>query len=241
MIGREDFIIDLLIARGIISDEQLQEAKKRYQEDELRNVLEALYLSRAVSEADVLQLLAAEYGMDVYDFDQTKEHIPEQIISMIPGEIAKRYHMVPIAFAGGILRVATADPADIESLDAVRHLTKMDVEGVIASNRQIERALDFYYGRQDATGLMEELTQTTMDVTISGTTTDATLDQEGGEEDDEQAPIIRYVSLLILEAFRSRASDIHLEPLEKKFRVRYRIDGVLNEVESPPKYLQKRI
>ena len=243
MIGQEDFIVDLLIARGLVTDEQLQAAKKRCQDEDMDSVLSALYADKAVTEKAVMQMLAAEYNMDVYDFDASKERIPEDVIALLPAQIALRYKMVPIGFSNGIMRVAVSDPSDIESLDAIRHLTRQDVEGVLASQRQLERALDFYYNRQDANDVITQLTETTTDITISATTdttTDATTDREGGEE-DEAAPIIRYVSLLIMEAFRSRASDIHLEPLEKKFRVRYRIDGVLNEVESPPKYLQNKI
>lgn len=247
MIGQEDFIVDLLIARGLVTDEQLHEARRRCQEEESDSVLGALYADKAVTEKAVMQMLAAEYNMEVYDFDANKERIPEEIISLLPPQIALRYKMVPIGFANGIMRVAVSDPSDIESLDAIRHLTRQDVEGVLAPQRQLEHALDFYYNRQEANDVINELTETTTDLTITSTitsttdaTTEATTDKEGGEE-DEAAPIIRYVSLMIMEAFRSRASDIHLEPLEKKFRVRYRIDGVLNEVESPPKYLQNKI
>jgi general secretion pathway protein E/type IV pilus assembly protein PilB len=216
------------------------EARKKQKSDTLDSTLQALYALKTITEADVMQLLAAEYGMDVFDFDSSKERVPEQVIQMIPTQIALRYKMVPISFSGGILRVAMSDPADIESLDAVRHLTKQDVEGVLAPQRQIDRALDYYYRKADANDALTELTQTTQDITI-GSTTDTTTDSEGGGKEDDNAPIIRYVSLVILEAFRSRASDIHLEPMEKKFRVRYRIDGVLNEVEAPPKYLQNKI
>ncbi|MBO7742332.1 MAG: Flp pilus assembly complex ATPase component TadA, partial [Victivallales bacterium] len=222
-----------------LGNDQVKQAREKQEAEGLDSVLNALYSSKVISELDVMQLLAAEYGMDIYDFDSMKEHIPEQIISMIPGDIARRYRMVPIAFAGGVLKVAMADPADIESLDAVRHCTKMDVEGVISSQRQINRALDYYYSRNDTTDIFTELTETTTDVTISSTT-DTTMDSEGESEDDA-APIIRYVQVMILEAFRSRASDIHIEPMERKFRIRYRIDGVLNEVEAPPKALQRKI
>ena len=240
MIGQEEFIIELLISRGVITEDQLMEARKKQKSDNLDSTLQALYALKTITEADVMQLLAAEYGMDVFDFDSSKERVPEQVIQMIPTQIALRYKMVPISFSGGILRVAMSDPADIESLDAVRHLTKQDVEGVLAPQRQIDRALDYYYRKADANDALTELTQTTQDITI-GSTTDTTTDSEGGGKEDDNAPIIRYVSLVILEAFRSRASDIHLEPMEKKFRVRYRIDGVLNEVEAPPKYLQNKI
>ena len=240
VIGQEEFIIELLLSRGVITEDQLMEARKKQKSDTLDSTLQALYALKTITEADVMQLLAAEYGMDVFDFDSSKERVPEQVIQMIPTQIALRYKMVPISFSGGILRLAMSDPADIESLDAVRHLTKQDVEGVLAPQRQIERALDYYYRKADANDALTELTQTTQDITI-GSTMDTTTDSEGGGKEDDNAPIIRYVSLVILEAFRSRASDIHLEPMEKKFRVRYRIDGVLNEVEAPPKYLQNKI
>lgn len=241
MSGQEQFIVDLLVMRGILSEAQVKEGKKWQEENNGDSLLEQLYVHKVISEADVLQILGAEYGMDVYDFDSNKEGISESIISFIPPQIAQRYKMVPVAFSGGILRVAMADPTDIESLDAVRHLTKMDVEGVLASKRQLTSALDFYYNRQAATDIMEEVTETTTDVTIGSTTDAATTDSDGEGDDDSNAPIIRYASLLILEAFRSRASDIHMEPMERKFRIRYRIDGVLNEIEAPPKYLQNKI
>ncbi len=226
--------------RGILSEAQVKEAEKWQEENNSDSVLEMLYTHKVISEADVLQILAAEYGMDVYDFDSNKEGISESIISFIPPQIARRYKMVPVAFSGGILRVAMADPTDVESLDAVRHLTKMDVEGVLASRRQLESALDFYYNRQTGGDIMAEVTETTTDVTI-GSTMDASTTDSDVENEDDNAPIIRYASMLIMEAFRSRASDIHMEPLERKFRIRYRIDGVLNEVEAPPKYLQNKI
>ncbi len=238
MSAQEDFIIDLLIARGLITQEQVDEAKERKESENMQSVLAALYLTRAVSETDVVQLLAAEYGMDTYDFDATKEYIPEEIISMIPDHIATAYRMVPISFADGILRVAMYDPTDIESLDAVRHVTKMDVEGVLSSQRQVERALDYYYGRKNSSSLMTEITETANEISVKA---EEEAEEGSNDESDDASPIIRYVSLMILEAFRARASDIHLEPLEKKFRVRYRIDGALNEVEAPPKYLQNKI
>ena len=251
VIGQEEFIVDLLISRGVLTNEQVEEAKKRTADEGDESVLNALYALKTITEQQVMRVLGDEYGMETYDFDSAKQHVPEQVIAMIPAQIAIRYHMVPLSFANGILKVAMSDPADIESLDAVRHLTGLDVEGVITPQRQLERALDFYYKREDATDILQEVTETTTDVTIgqtqdstldatSDSTTDATIDSDGKNANDV-APIIRYVSLLIIEAFRSRASDIHLEPLEKKFRVRYRIDGVLNEVEAPPKYLQNKI
>ncbi|MCQ2402285.1 MAG: Flp pilus assembly complex ATPase component TadA [Lentisphaeria bacterium] len=248
MIGQEDFIVDLLVSRGLVTENQVEDAKKRVQEESVDSVLAGLYATDAVSDKAVLKMLAEEYGMETFDFDVQKGRLPEHIIQLIPAQIAMRYHMIPIAYNGETLKVAMADPADIESLDAVRHLTKMDVEGVLVTEKQLLHFLDFYYKRSDAGDILTEMTETTTDVTVSATTdsttdatTDATTDSSVGGGDAESAPIIRYVSLLILEAFRSRASDIHLEPMEKRFRVRYRIDGVLNEMDAPPKYLQNKI
>lgn len=239
VIGQEEFIVDLLLSRGVITDAQVEEARKRVQEESVDNLLAGLYAVKATDEATVVKVLSEEYDMDSFDFDARKERIPEHIIQMFPPQIATRYHMIPVDFGNDCLKVALADPADIESQDAVRHLMRMDVVFVIASARQIATALDFYYRRVDTGDILTEMTETTTDVTVSATTDSTT--ESGAEEEDETAPIIRYVRMVITEAFRSRASDIHLEPMEKRFRVRYRIDGVLNEVEAPPKYMQKKI
>jgi len=244
VIEADDFIVDLLTAHGLVTDEQVEEAKAKLQEEGGEGTaLDGLYLTKIVTEQDVVQILAAEYGMDSFDFDDAAQHIAQDVVDMIPGEVARRYTVMPVTMSGGILRIAMADPADLESLDAIRYLLKMDVEGVVSSKRQIKQAISYYYGNleQDtADQLMTELTETTTDLTV-GTTSDVTTDLGGENDDEDSAPIIRLVSLLILEAFRTRASDIHLEPMEKRFRVRYRIDGVLNEVESPPKYMQNQI
>jgi len=242
MTGQDDYTLDLLQARGIISDEQVKEAEEKQQEDHLDSTLKGLYALKIISEAEVTQILASEYGMDVFDFDATKDNVPPEIIQFIPANIARRYRVVPVSFSYGTLRLAVCDPADIESIDAIRHLLKRDVEAVICSPTQLEKALDFYYPEMQDSSLsefLENMTQVTEDITIANTSDVTT--ETNGETDENSAPIIRLVSMLIIDAFRTRASDIHLEPMEKRFRVRYRIDGVLNEVQSPPKYLQKQV
>ena len=237
----DDFIVDLLVQQGLVDDGQLKEAKERAASEE-SSTLDALYNLKFVSEQDVMQLLGAEYGMDTYDFDHASAKVPTEVITLVPRDVAFRYKTVPISFANGILRVAIADPTDIETIDSIRYLLKMEVEPVISTKRQIEQALGSYYGSMegDASSILEDLTEATTDLTV-GATQDVTMDAKEKENGDDAAPIIRFVSLLILEAFRTRASDIHLEPLEKRFRLRYRIDGVLNQQKDPPKYLQNQI
>ena len=237
----DDFIVDLLVQQGLVDDGQLKEAKERAASEE-SSTLDALYNLKFVSEQDVMQLLGAEYGMDTYDFDHASAKVPTEVITLVPREVAFRYKTVPVSFANGILRVAIADPTDIETIDSIRYLLKMEVEPVISTKRQIEQALGSYYGSMegDASSILEDMTEATTDLTV-GATQDVTMDAKEKENGDDAAPIIRFVSLLILEAFRTRASDIHLEPLEKRFRLRYRIDGVLNQQKDPPKYLQNQI
>ena len=242
MLDIDDFIVDLLVQQGLVDDGQLKEAKERAASEE-SSTLDALYNLKFISEQDVMQLLGAEYGMDTYDFDHASSKVPTEVITLVPREVAFRYKAVPISFANGILRVAIADPTDIETIDSIRYLLKMEVEPVVSTKRQIEQALGSYYGSMDgdASSILEDMTEATTDLTV-GATQDVTMDAKDNKENgDDAAPIIRFVSLLILEAFRTRASDIHLEPLEKRFRLRYRIDGVLNQQKDPPKYLQNQI
>ncbi|MBP5672527.1 MAG: Flp pilus assembly complex ATPase component TadA [Lentisphaeria bacterium] len=242
MLDIDDFIVDLLVQQGLVDDEQMKEAKERAASEEGSTVLDALYSLKFISEQDVMQLLGAEYGMDTYDFDHASARVPAEVITLVPREVAFRYKVVPISFANGILRVAISDPTDIETIDSIRYLLKMEVEPVVSTKRQIEQALGSYYGSMegDASTILEDMTEATTDLTV-GATQDVTMDAKDKENGEDAAPIIRFVSLLILEAFRTRASDIHLEPLEKRFRLRYRIDGVLNQQKDPPKYLQNQI
>lgn len=243
MLSADDYIVEMLQGQGMVSDEQIEQAREAIKNEEDQTVLDGLYDLKFITESEVIQMLGSEYGMDTYDFDRARSKIPLEIIQQMPREVALRYKMIPISLNNGVLRVALADPTDLESIDSVRYLLKVEIEGVISSRRQIETALSNYYSGSDAAvaEFLESMTEATTDLTQDATR-DATMDSsEGGKGGDESAPIIRLVSLLILEAFRTRASDIHLEPLERRFRLRYRIDGVLNEVQSPPKYMQNQV
>ncbi|MCK5801891.1 MAG: Flp pilus assembly complex ATPase component TadA [Lentisphaeria bacterium] len=238
MTGSEDYIVDLLVFRGLITDEQVVEARDEA-EAHGTAVLESLENLKYIAEEDVLMVIASEYGMDSFDFSDYK--IPPDVVDAVPRDIARRYSVVPVMRTEvGTLIVAMADPTDLEVLDSVRYILKCDVEGVVASKKQVQQALGYYYGdvEDSVESFLDDITEGTLEISEVATS-DVTTEFDG--DDDDEAPIIRLVSLLILEAFRTRTSDIHLEPLEKRFRVRYRIDGVLHEVENPPKYLQKSI
>ena len=236
MTEKDSFILDLLVSQQILSDEQAEKAREAV-ETEGTALIATLTALDFAAEEDVLMLLASEYGMDAFDF--TGYLIPPDIIEMIPADIARRYQTVPVMRneAGGIT-VAMSDPTDLETLDSLCYILKCDVDGVVAPCKQIAQQLDYHYGstEESVESFLEDITEGTLDVSEIAAT-EAT---ETSDEDDD-GPIIRLVSLIILEAFRTRTSDIHLEPMEKRFRVRYRVDGVLGEVENPPKYLQNNI
>ncbi|NLB54269.1 MAG: Flp pilus assembly complex ATPase component TadA, partial [Lentisphaerae bacterium] len=184
-----------------------------------------------------MKTVAMQLGMDVISLAEYE--VPKEVIAQVSEEIARRYKIVPVFSSDNSLTVALSDPLDIETLDSLRYILKRNVEGIVALEEEIEVALDHYYG----------LAEMNVDRLVAQTGHDELLRdvsvREGDDEDtvvaDEDAPIIKLVSLIIVEAQRNRASDIHLEPLENRFRVRYRIDGVLHEVESPPKRLQATI
>lgn len=238
MTGSDELTLDLITSRGFITETQSEQVSATVDEKEL-SVPEALDSLGFMSEDQVLMILASEYGMDT--FDLSDYHIPADAVKLVPPSIARQYKVVPVMQNDGTIIVAMSDPTDLETLDSLRYILKSDVEGVVAPKSQIMSAIDHHYGtvEESVETFLEDLTEGAVEISEVTHTDDIFADDTA--ETEEDAPIIRLVSLIILEAFRKRASDIHLEPLEKRFRIRYRIDGVLQEVDNPPKYLQNNI
>jgi general secretion pathway protein E/type IV pilus assembly protein PilB len=234
--SNDDYILEILENVGLITREQAVSARNMAnQEDE--GVMGILARDGTVTKPDMLKALAGQFGMDMISLQGLD--IPREVLDMVPGDVAQRYKVVPVFKNDNVLTVAIGDPLDVDTLDGLRYVLKSNVEGVVAPPEEIEKAIANYYGR--ATGAVEsmltEITEGTLalpDQVQQQLVADANVTES-------DAPIIKLVSLIIMEAFRSRASDIHLEPMPKKFRVRYRIDGVLHEVDSPPKRLQSAI
>ena len=218
MTNNEDYILELLLDTCLVTREQVEEAKAEAQPGQ--SVVEALIAREAISRNDVLRALATHSSMEYVDLSQMA--IAQEVIDIVPVEVARRYKVIPIANVEMGLMMATSDPLNFDTFDAVTHMIGRDVEWVCAAPDQIQAALQKYYGIEE--------TAPGGDIQIG--------EGEGGEAD---APIIKLVTMLLLEAYKMRASDIHLEPLEKSFRVRFRVDGVLHEMQSPPKKLQHAI
>jgi type IV pilus assembly protein PilB len=233
--SNDEYALEILLEKGLVAHEQVEQARELVA-GATASALDLLLDEKIVAEEDVLQILAAQLGMQVVSLKELE--VPPELRDLIPVEIARRYKVVPFSKNGDLLTVAFADPLNFDTLDTLRYVLKCDVEGVIAPRDEVNATLERYYATEaNVEAMLDQITDGTVDVGISAV--DDLMDDLSATGSD--APIIKLVSLIIFEAFRNRASDVHLEPLEKRFRVRYRIDGVLHEVDSPPKRLQSAI
>jgi general secretion pathway protein E/type IV pilus assembly protein PilB len=234
--GKDDYLIDHLIDVGYLNRSQV-EALKPEAEGAGRGVMDLLLERKMISPQEVTQAKAAQFGYDCINLNDLK--LGDEVISAIPRHIAKRYRCIPVHKHANTLGVAIADPSDLDTLDSLSHLLHAELEFKVATEEQIEAALNKYYGAaDDSVGKMiQDITEGEVEITsMPGGSA-----EDDGATVDADAPIIKLVNGLIVDAFRQRASDIHLEPLAKRFRVRYRIDGELHEMKSPPKRLQPSI
>jgi type IV pilus assembly protein PilB len=225
---------ELLLARRLVTEQQLQEAKDQAAQRQ-RSLGRVLIELGFVTEAGLVSILAQQLGLEFVDLSETK--IDGSAVALVPELVARRHNCLPVGFdEGGRLIVAMADPANVVAVDDIRAMSKRDVKTVVATKADVAAAIGRHY-RLDRTAetLVEEAAAEQVDEKAHDL--EAQLATAGAED----APIIKLVNLLITQAVQDRASDIHIEPGEKDLRVRYRIDGVLHEVMSPPKSVQAGI
>src|SRR6476620_9479916 len=230
---REDYVLKLLEDAGLVTRSQIEKARARLNGSD--DVVELLIKDGVISESDVSRSIAAQAHMDWIDL--SAKVIPPDVINQIRAEDARRFKVIPVGLGESGLIVAVSDPLDIDTIDSLSFLLQREIELVCASPEKIRQALIKYYGTADeASDILVQQIGHEVDLGLEII--------EGGSlesVDEADAPIIRMVSMLLIEAHRLGASDVHLEPLDKKFRVRFRIDGVLQEMQAPPKRLQSAI
>jgi type IV pilus assembly protein PilB len=230
---KEAYMLRVLQEAGLITEPQIESA--RFRSNGANDVVDRLLEDGVLSHTDVSRALATEAHMDWIDISATV--IPPEVIRQISAEDARRFKVIPVAFGESGLIVALSDPLDIDAIDSLSFLLQRELELVCTSPEKIREALIKYYGTADeAVDTLRRNLGQNIDPDLEiceGTAT--------AEPNESDAPIIRMVSMLLLEAHGLGASDIHLEPLDKKFRVRFRIDGVLQEMQAPPKRLQSAI
>jgi type IV pilus assembly protein PilB len=220
---------DILVQDGLVSEAQLAAALEEQQRVG-RGLGRVLVDNGILSEAQLVAALASQIGLRFVDLSDYP--VDGSAIGSVGGAVCRRYTAIPIGYVEGKLLVATPDPANILAMDDFRVITKREIQAVVATRADVLAAIDRYYRAGD------ELDDLTTVLDVGGDVDD---DLSNLKEVVEEAPIVRYVNLLITQAIQDRASDIHLEPGEHDLRVRYRIDGVLHEVMRSPKSIQSGV
>jgi general secretion pathway protein E/type IV pilus assembly protein PilB len=233
----DDFVIQFIQDKALVTAGDVAEARAAVAATPDGNpdtlALANLVENGKVTWAKITEALGIEFDMEVVDLSQVSP--ADELLKLISRDQAERSNILPLQMDGVELLVAIADPLDTESLDSLARVLKLTLNPKLAppdelrtaiarcySGGQVSVSYEEVFGKASEDGLSVELPQ-------------------GGEAKEDDAPIIRYVNSLIVDAIRRKASDIHLEPLEKRFRVRFRIDGVLQEMKGPPKRLQASV
>lgn len=228
-----EYILKLLEEYGMVTAEDIFYARETaMNSDEIIDPVEVLLQQGKIQESELLSMLAQQYGWEVVDLNDFE--VDPEVISAISIDIAHHYTVFPVMKHDDMLTVAMSDPTDMEKLDTLRYLLGIDVDAVVAPEAQILKMIEKYYKEDE---VQSDVDQSDFDES------DNVIDNAGNgvdtmQDEDDDTPIIRLVTKLIVDAYKMKASDIHLEPMEKRYRVRYRIDGALREVDGPPKYLQ---
>ena len=231
---------ELLVKNGKISQAQLQEALATQKEQGGRlgtNLVKLGYLN----DRQLVESLSLHFKVPSVDLKGME--IDDAVIKIIPADIARKYTILPVNKAGATVTVAMIDPTNVFAMDDVKFMTGYKVEPVVASESTIRLAIDRYYGSTHAIELkkvMEDLSEEPAgDLEVLDEEED--LDLAALEEESEQAPVVKLVNIVLTDAIKRGASDIHIEPYEKEYRVRYRIDGILYEMMHPPLKLKEAI
>jgi len=225
---------DYLIKKGILGPEQLQESETVATSRKLKLQDAVVQLGYATGE-QVIRVLAELHDYEYFDLDNVP--IPPAVVELVPESVARENSVIPFSEEDGKLKIVVSDPLDFETFDKLKFILNREVEIGLATKEQINEAINRNYGQMDgesADSMLQEFTDTAIDFTE---TEDADGDDDDAIVDENSAPVVRLIQLMITEAVQLRASDIHLEPFEKTVRIRYRIDGILVERDSPPRRL----
>lgn len=242
MTSADDFVLQLIQDKGLVPPDIIKLGREQLVSEGVpptdidSKLIDLIVDKRYCKYEDITYLLSQEFNIPLISLQDIR--VDESVLKLLPQDILRKYNVFPISSSGGQLELAISDPMDMDSVDDISHILNMSVDLRIASPEEIKRAIDDHFGVNAYGDVFGEEIAGQNSSAAAGNTL-ATGNEAGVSE--EEAPIIRYVHKLITEAVKRRASDIHLEPLEKRFRIRYRIDGVLIEVENPPKRLQPSI
>jgi type IV pilus assembly protein PilB len=232
---------DLLVKEKVITSEQLEQATKLQKETHVR-LASALVKLGFLSDEDVTNFLSRQYGVPAINLSYFE--IDPAVVKLIPFETARRYQILPLSRVGASLTIAMVDPTNVFAMDDIKFMTGFNIEPVVASESSIVEGIEKAYG----TSKEEELEQVMQSINDSGDAGDVEVQGEQEEvtlkeleKAADEAPIVKLVNLVLTDAVKRGASDIHMEPYEREFRVRFRIDGVLQSIMNPPLKLKDAI
>ena len=228
---------ELLVRENLISLQQLQKAQDDQKKAGGRIGYHLTKLG-FIEESELTNFLSKQYGVpsiNLKEFD-----IDGEVVRLVPKEVAEKHQCIPVNRAGASLILAMSDPSNIYAIDDIKFLTGYNIEVVVASEQAIKEALEKYYAEKGPSyeEVMEGFDENEISVEKDA---DGSLDINDLEKSAADAPVVKLVNLILLDAIKKGASDIHVEPYEKDFRVRYRVDGVLYEVMKPPMKLKQAI
>ncbi len=235
MTSADDVVIQLIEDKNLVSPQKISEAREAIKAENVSasdtdtKLIEYLVLNKELSYDDIIKLLSEEFNIEIVKLEDIS--LSDETKALISKDDCKKHCVIPLTLDNGRLELALCDPMNMDYIDNLTHVLGVTIDQKLANPDEIIKAIDEQYGVDHYSGMFEGLEGDAASLM-------------GGDAKNvsaEEAPIIRYVYKLITDAVKRRASDIHLEPLEKRFRVRYRIDGVLLEVENPPKRLQPSI
>ncbi|MFA4981197.1 MAG: GspE/PulE family protein [Candidatus Omnitrophota bacterium] len=231
-------LIDLLVNGKMVKQKDLDRALE-IQKKSGGSLGKILIGNGFVSEKDLMVVMSRQLNMPPIDL--TKYKIDKSLIPLIPEKMARQYSIIPVSKIGGVLTIAMSDPLNILAIDDIKMLTHFQIDPVIATENDIMQGIHNYYGghAQEITKLLEEVSSEAVE--IEKVEEEDRVDISEVAEESKSAPIVKMVGLILNEALKRRASDIHIEPCEKNLRIRYRIDGSLHDVFSLPKKNQNAV
>ena len=232
MAVKDDYLIDTLMNMGELDAAQV-EAARAVAEPAGAGVVDTMVVQKTLNPDLLVSARGMQYGCEVADL---RELMPkDEPMKALPRHIARRYQVIPLSYENGTLTVAIEDPGDIDTTDALdRLLDVVSIEYKVSSESQIKATIERFYGSTDEAveRLVTELSQTQVDIGEAG----AAVGESGvaATGDEQDAPLVKMVNMIIADGFRMDMSDVHIEPFENRLRIRYRIDGVLREHQSVP-------
>ncbi|ACD95369.1 type IV-A pilus assembly ATPase PilB [Trichlorobacter lovleyi] len=228
---------DILVKNNIITSEQLSAALQEQKMSGGQSKLGSILVKQGlIKEPDLVSFLSRQYGVPTICLAEYE--IDPAVIKIIPPEVVQKYNLIPVNRAGSTLIVAVSDPSNLFAIEDIKFMTSYNVEMVVTGESDIKGAIDKYYDQSASLAdVMDNLDMEDLELVD----TEEEVDVSSLERATEDAPVVKLVNLILMDAIKKKASDIHIEPYEKTFRVRYRIDGVLYEVMKPPMKLKNAI